>query len=1757
MDLFPKIYSTRKKDNDKEKKRKEAEKKLISERQATRKTNAEKGTSLARLTTNEAIQYNKDGFKGRSGDKGTTSYEWEKNILHDLPSKYGKSYNAKFDTWAKKDLGLGSQEANEFRTWLDSKEDVIKTRKRSNQEGYKELPIASKNAQLKDMLKNQGETAKARNKAFYEDVEWDTSKWEEEEAKKAEQKEKTDKKAKRSETERDGVFGFLDRTVGRFGRSAHDMAGNALGMPDFADEQDKAFRRTAEANNNTKSLKQLNTVTRKADGALEKAADIAGAGAGILGLALPYGAAYKAVGAAGNLARLTKGGAQAAEVLSKSRVATEALRGSAAGFTFGAANAGAREAIDPTAYTATDHWKRIGIETALGGVGDVAVMGVGRGLGALKNNVMDARNMRSGAYNNRAEIGITPYTEKPSQGAMDALTQGQSSLVNSEARNITKNVRTSKITSILDEMKAARQTGASSPLPEATFTKRMEDAIASQREQAIEAQFKYLKQNMTKGTEGGTTTNLFGEIDGTFNVSKNEGWYQQIYKQNGDRPPSQKQLKELAVKHVDEGFIDSVGEIPAWRPAELDIKEMEIAQYTKAIAENPEQTPAILPLLQAAESDYTELLANFNKIKGVEAPPQLEIPQVQNVPENMNMSQTPSMGVNRAINPSEGILSQNQIPPQNTAITEQINSIVNQQRNVSSQFDNLQSNVVRQEQPSDIKRMTRDTIPLRQPNPNAKVKPITERSLVENMEKRFNVPIRQGRMNTPDNVAGIYKGKVTEVRSKKTNDIPVIAHEIGHHLDKKFNLTKNLGTQYDNELISLGSKTSGSGYTTEQIREEGLAEFIRLRVSDKEAAKKLAPKFYQMFEGRLDKKSMKAINETADDIDRWIDQGYTKQLSGKIERAGKPKSGKNFIEETYTQLVDSQHALTKMELDLDGKEFRGLLGGKHKELNSAEKSIAKTARLSLGAPKKAQTHLDDFKKIVSKAEKNGVTYNDIGDYSTARHAKELEFMGVRVGKEAVDEAKLLSDELSGLTDANKILEKVNSFAKKYGVTLTKEQQTAAVTGKNFSFNSKQLKKIVDDNHIETGMTQKQIRETLKKWDKNPTMKQSHEGLMKYNDGLLTMLRDEGFITKENYTLMREKYPDYMPFFRFFDEDLGGLSGASKGFVDLSNPVKRMKGSSRNIVDPMESVVKNTFSVINQIEKNKVGKQLARLAELEDSAKWVVKLDGKESVSNENIVTVWNNGEKSQYQVDKDVYRALKALDDDSANTFIQLLSKPASWLRAGATLTPEFAIRNPIRDQISAMINSDSGYNPIDFAKGLASVISGKRGGKGKSAQHYKDWVKQGGGYGGYLSQDRDYLQEITKEISKSNAFSQKAVRFVNPKVWAEKTLKGLQLVSELTEEATKVGEFRKALKKGATPEEAAFRSRDLMDFGRSGTSVKQTNRIISFLNANIQGKDKLARSFAKHPMRSLTRSLIYVTMPTIGAYQMREQYSNDKQKEAYENVPQWQKDSFWILPILGTDELARIPKPFDLAPIFANPTELAMDYMKENDPEEFKKFLTRNAVSVASLPLTISALAPTIENITNYDFFTQTSVVPERDKDQLPEDQYGANTSFVARAGGKLTKTSPYKWDNMIQGHFAGLGGYVMDGVDAIARKTDAGEKLGMSTPAETKWSEKPVIKAFTVDQRASGQIMTNFYDTLDKMKVEEKRATKDGSSYRNENKLKKLEDLQKDISEIRKEYREVQSNTKMDGVRKRKELDKLNGDMQRLAKRGISEAK
>jgi hypothetical protein len=812
---------------------------------------------------------------------------------------------------------------------------------------------------------------------------------------------------------------------------------------------------------------------------------------------------------------------------------------------------------------------------------------------------------------------------------------------------------------------------------------------------------------------------------------------------------------------------------------------------------------------------------------------------------------------------------------------------------------------------------------------------------------------------------------------------------------------------------------------------------------------------------------------------------------GKVNREP-VKEKSNFLSNLRTQFVDDVAPLENLEKNITGK------------VDSAENSLYKQARLFKGSPEKAHMVVQEqLQPLFRDLQAHGINSKDLGDYALAVHAKD-----------------------------------------------------------------------VNEKGINSGFTNAEIQDVISNLG-TPKMEAARQKLLAVNNNVLDTLKEGGIISDAQVQGMKEKWPNYVSLFRSFDDDKIDFSnGISKALANASSPIKKLEGSNRQVIDPLESVVKNIFKATNTVDRNKVAAQIGKLAEKDTDGAFIRKLGNKDDTSRLNVVSVMEEGKKVKYEVPPEVYKTLMNLDKESSNTLIKILQKPAATLRAGATLTPEFSLRNPLRDVPNAFVVSKSGFNPaIDFPIGLwQSIWKGrtiKIGNKEfkTAGDLYKQFIKENGGYGNIVSMDRKLHQETLKKALQST--NKNYVDLLDMKTYKafissfKNPLNVLRNIADVSETATKVGEFRAALKKGATPQEAAYRARDLMDFGRAGVSVREANKVVAFLNANIQGKSKLFRAFKENPVQFTGKAASIVTIPTIGAIVAQNTYANDKQKAIINDAPQWLKDTFYLVPIPGTDQIARIPKPFDLAFPFSNTIERAFDFVAKHDKKAFDGFI-KQGFSQASVPVMLTGLAPIVEGMANYSFFKQGPIIPKREENLNYPDQYDVNTSGAAKAIGKgINKLtggqgsfknfgSPRVIDNTIQGFTGGSGTYVTNFADWLTQSlglTDNPERPAKSI------DQKPLARAFLVNQSSSGQSLDDLYTLKDRLTDERGSAKQNNQPFRKESEYKAANDFTKSISDISKQIRIIENSRNYTAEQKKQMIDSLIQQRNSLSRQAMEQ--
>jgi N12 class adenine-specific DNA methylase/adenylate kinase family enzyme len=417
---------------------------------------------------------------------------------------------------------------------------------------------------------------------------------------------------------------------------------------------------------------------------------------------------------------------------------------------------------------------------------------------------------------------------------------------------------------------------------------------------------------------------------------------------------------------------------------------------------------------------------------------------------------------------------------------------------------------------------------------------------------------------------------------------------------------------------------------------------------------------------------------------------------------------------------------------------------------------------------------------------------------------------------------------------------------------------------------------------------------------------------------------------------------YVPFARDMSDmveprGIGGRSPKGKRF----GKDKTFEGSDRAIVNPIETIIDQTFHRAAATHFNDVMKTLAALSDRvgpgggeivervvkeetvdatrkafetlvgnlthlgysEDDAREMVKRVEADFGDTQLLLTwspehmgakrplllpLWENGERKYLRVNdpefaSHVYNSVQGMGREMSNLFMDIAAKPATWLRASITTNPTFVVPNIFRDMWAAWMLTGSVMDPrtwplITQARGLYHEF-----GQTNLARLYQEVAGPMGGQNvAALSRVRDKADVMAL---KDHGLHMKPLRLLTASALGaaagfgmagppgtlfgaiigaglhrvdvkQKRLRFLETISsfsDLSETATRLGVFSQAYKAALaynpslTPyqaaQEAAYVARDLIDFGRRGSRMMAAARLVPFLNANVQGLDKFART--------------------------------------------------------------------------------------------------------------------------------------------------------------------------------------------------------------------------------------------------------------------------------------------------------------------------
>jgi len=634
---------------------------------------------------------------------------------------------------------------------------------------------------------------------------------------------------------------------------------------------------------------------------------------------------------------------------------------------------------------------------------------------------------------------------------------------------------------------------------------------------------------------------------------------------------------------------------------------------------------------------------------------------------------------------------------------------------------------------------------------------------------------------------------------------------------------------------------------------------------------------------------------------------------------------------------------------------------------------------------------------------------------------------------------------------------------------------------------------LEDRGIKTGMDVAEARKFVvaNRQRFEPTAREYTE----FSHALLDELVDAGYISPEKADIVKSKNNLYAPFQRVMDdlERYGYVPTSTRILSKMTSPLYRIKGSERQIIDPLESTIKATYIITDKAERGRIAQSLLELRKLSPKvAGEIVPIkprmttvatleDGTKVYSpaqnqGQDVIQLMVNGERKYFQVSRDLYQAMSQLDNASLSTFIKWASVPAKILRAGATENPDFPFKNIFKDQWSAFINAKYGYFPgWDFVKGLFTMLN--------KTETYWKWKASGGEWSMLVSLDRTTNQANLRKL----------LGFKETKRYLKNPLSFFQDISMLSEMPTRIGVFQHAVGKGVPPTEAAYQSREATtDFAGRGLKMKEVSSLYTFLNARTQGLVRFIKTAEERPGETFVRVFAGCVLPSIINYAL------NRDNPRYWELPDWQRDIFWMIPI--GKRFIRIPKG-DIGVIFGTTTEHALRYLDQDKGGNIEVGKLLGKIATETLPISNIgetmpvALRPFIEAVTNKNLFQGRPIVPQQKEELEPAYQYGRFTSETSKAVGKAFNISPAKIDHIITGYGAGMARYALKLSDAVLGEMGI---IPKKAPRPTDISEYPVFRAYVTrdPMGLESQSVQKFYDTLEEInrfKATDRRLLKD----------------------------------------------------------------
>jgi hypothetical protein len=564
---------------------------------------------------------------------------------------------------------------------------------------------------------------------------------------------------------------------------------------------------------------------------------------------------------------------------------------------------------------------------------------------------------------------------------------------------------------------------------------------------------------------------------------------------------------------------------------------------------------------------------------------------------------------------------------------------------------------------------------------------------------------------------------------------------------------------------------------------------------------------------------------------------------------------------------------------------------------------------------------------------------------------------------------------------------------------------------------------------------------------NPEMKQAFEDAAKeykaFNNGLLDFLVQTGAITAEKAAEL--KAIDYVPYYR-----VNKGSGDVELFTDKEMPIRignikdepqlqELVGDNTQILPLSVSAVQNAFMLTDMALRNQRVKDTSFLLHKIGIAKTLGEGTGPAS---RDTIHFKVKGKPYYAIIDTDLYGIpadliVKGMEGIKTTLpfAVKAMGVPADLLRKFVTRNPAYAVKQAIRDPLTAWMTTGTDGVPIlNSFKELSSMVAGRSDAERKL-------MEAGAISSNVFTGDKGDMQRFLRDISAGKSG------------W-EKLLAKADAFALQGDAATRAVIYKDSIAKGMSEQQALLRTLESMNFGRRGLSPTMhfLNTMIPFFNAQVQGLDVLYRAFTGNMPYSeqleirkklVARGLMLAAGTLAYAAMMQDD-------EAYKRAKPEERLGNWFVYIPGTDEPFKVPIPFELGYLFKSLPEAVFNMAAD---DERSSDITKGMGKLVALsnPLGMpQAVKPVVELYLGKSFFGGDIESQREQKTMLPTERMRGSTTEVAKLLGSITGDAgitPIGWDHLTRGYTGGLG---------VALVSLANPILNMEASAAEKPSKK-----------------------------------------------------------------------------------------------------